>query len=116
MFESVIESVRKLSMTFLIMHNLHDLNRISVIDEQIPTITGIPSDIVQSTDVGSSTAAVSWSDPTASDNSGSVNLTSSHSSGSTFSIGDTIVTYTAVDASYNSANATFTVTIQGMSL
>ena len=73
----------------------------------------MPSDIVQSTDVGSSTAVVTWSEPTASDNSGSVNLTSSHSSGSTFSIGDTIVTYTAVDLSFNSANATFTITIQG---
>ena len=44
-----------------------------------------------------------------------VNLTSSHSSGSTFAIGDTIVTYTAGDASSNSVNATFTITIQGSS-
>ena len=77
-------------------------------------VSGIPSDIKQNTDVGSSTAVVSWSAPTASDNSGSVNLTSSHSSGSTFSIGDTIVTYTAVDASSNSVNATFTITVTGM--
>ena len=84
------------------------------IDDEIPLVSGIPSDIEQSTDVGSSTAVVTWSEPTASDNSGSVNLTSSHSSGSTFSIGDTIVTYTAVDTSSNSANATFTITVIGM--
>ena len=83
-------------------------------DEETPTITGVPSDIEQSTDVGSSTAVVTWPEPTTSDNSGSLNLTSSHSSGSTFSIGDTIVTYTAVDASSNSANATFTITLIGM--
>ena len=77
-------------------------------------ISGIPSDSIQSTDVGASTALVTWSEPTTSDNSGTVNLTSSHSSGSTFSIGDTIVTYTAVDASSNSANVTFTITIEGM--
>ena len=80
-------------------------------DEEIPTIVGVPSDIVQSNDVGSSAAVITWSEPTASDNSGSVNLTSSHSSGSTFSIGDTIVTYTAVDASSNSVTATFNVTV-----
>ena len=83
-------------------------------DEETPTITGVPSDIEQSTDVGSSTAVVTWPEPTTSDNSGSLNLTSSHSSGSTFSIGDTIVTYTAADASSNSANATFTITVIGM--
>ena len=77
-------------------------------------ISGIPSDSVQSTDVGSSTAVVTWSEPTTSDNSGKVNLTSSHSSGSTFSIGDTIVTYTAVDATSNSGNETFTITVKGM--
>ena len=83
-------------------------------DDENPSISGMPSDIVQSTDAGSSTAAVTWSEPTASDNSGSVTLTSSHSSGSTFAIGNTIVTYTAVDASSNSVNATFTVTVTGM--
>ena len=84
------------------------------IDDEIPAISGMPSDTVHSTGVGSATAVVTWSEPSASDNSGTVNLTSSHSSGSTFSIGDTIVTYTAVDASSNSANATFTITVKGM--
>ena len=78
-----------------------------------PMISDMPSDTVQSTDAGLSTAVVTWIEPTANDNSGTVNLTSSHISGSTFSIGDTIVTYMAVDLSFNSANATFTITIQG---
>ena len=73
----------------------------------------MPSDVIQSTDEGSSTAVVSWSEPTASDNSGSVTMTSSHNSGSDFSIGDTLVTYTAVDADSNVANATFIITVQG---
>ena len=86
------------------------------IDDEVPAISGKPSDIIQSTDVGSSTAVVTWSGPTTSDNSGTVNMTSSHSSGSTFAIGDTMVTYTAVDASSNSANATFTITVKGMNV
>ena len=84
-------------------------------DDENPSIAGIPADIVQSTDAGSSTAEITWSEPTASDNSGSVTMSSSHSSGSNFTIGDTVVTYTAVDDSSNSVTATFTISIQGMS-
>ena len=60
------------------------------------------------------TAAVTWTAPTATDNSGTVTLTSSHSIGSDFVIGDTVVTYTAVDAAANMVTDTFTVTISGM--
>ena len=76
----------------------------------------MPSYITQNTDVGLSTAEITWSEPTASDNSGSVTLTSSHSPGSNFSIGVTVVTYTAIDDSSNTVNSTFSITIQGMNL
>ncbi len=45
------------------------------------------------------TAVVNWTEPTASDNCGSVTLKSSYLSLETFSIGVTVVTVTAVDAS-----------------
>ncbi len=73
----------------------------------------MPSNIVQDTDAGSATAVVTWNEPTASDNSGSVTLTSSHSSGDAFPIGETTVTYTAVDEAGNQVEDTFTVTIEG---
>jgi hypothetical protein len=57
---------------------------------------------------------VTWTEPITSDNSGIASLTSSHSSGSTFEIGDTIVTYTATDDASNMVTDTFTVTIEGM--
>ena len=88
-------------------------NNVFFTDDESPSFSGVPSDIVQSTDIGAPTAAVSWSEPTASDNSGSVTMTSSHNSGSDFSIGDTLVTYTAIDADSNVANATFIITVQG---
>ena len=69
--------------------------------------------MTQDTGSGLSTAPVTWSEPTATDNTGSV-TTSSQSSGSSFASGTTTVKYTAVDDSGNTASETFTVTIQGM--
>ena len=83
------------------------------IDNENPTITDIPSDITQNTDIGQPTATVVWIEPMGNDNSGSLTLTSSHSSDSSFPIGDTAVTYTAVDAAGNTGTAAFTVTIGG---
>ena len=42
-----------------------------------------------------------------------VTLTGSHNSGDTFSIGDTTVTYTAVDPDANMVTDSFTITIEG---
>ncbi|XP_072026259.1 hyalin-like [Amphiura filiformis] len=85
---------------------------ITVIDNESPSIFGLPANINKSTDVGLATAVVNWLEATAKDNSGSVTLSSSHSSGDTFPIGDTIVVYLATDAASNQVQDTFTVTIQ----
>ena len=58
-------------------------------------------------------AEVTWSEPIVTDNSGEVNVTSSHTSGTMFGIGDTIVAYTANDPSGNIAVEMFTITVQG---
>ena len=80
----------------------------------MPIITGVPSSIAQDTDANSNTAAVSWTPPTASDNSGTVaSLTSTHNLGDLFNIGTTTVTYTATDPFSNEAVASFTVTVRG---
>ena len=59
------------------------------------------------------TAVVTWTQPAASDNSGSVTLTSSHISGEDFPIGDTMITYTAYDAASNTITGSFLITIRG---
>ncbi len=82
-------------------------------DNEHPVITGIPSNITQDTDAELPTAVVEWTEPTASDNSGSVTLTSSHISGETFPIGVTRVTYTAVDDASNMIMEFFAIFIEG---
>ena len=82
-------------------------------DDEDPVISSTPSDISQSTDAGVANAVVTWTPPTASDNSGMVTLTSSHNSGDTFPLGATTVTYTAVDRDFNMVTNSFMVTITG---
>ncbi len=86
------------------------------LDNEYPVITGIPANITQDTDPELPTAVVNWTEPTASDNSGSVTLTSSHVSGETFPIGVTIVTYTAVDDGSNMVFESFAVLIEGATI
>ena len=74
----------------------------------------MPSDISVYTDPGLPSAVVNWTEPTASDNSGSVTLTYDWPSGSAFPIGSTNVTYTATDAAGNQITSTFTVTVTGI--
>ena len=85
----------------------------SVTDTEDPTLLYLPEDKSQGTDPGSDTASVSWTEPSANDNSGSVSLTSSHDPGDYFPIGDTEVTYTARDPYGNTATQSFTVTVTG---
>ena len=59
---------------------------------------------------------VSWTEPTVTDNSGSYTLTSTHSSGASFDIGNTTVTYTAIDKSGKEATYSFAITVTGIVL
>ena len=79
----------------------------------MPVISDTLSDIEQNTGDTLSTAVVTWTPPTASDNSGSVTLTSNHEPGDNFPIGMTVVRYIATDPGSNAAMASFTVTITG---
>ena len=62
--------------------------------------------------IGIGGSQVSWSEPTATDNSGIVSLQSrTHAPGQFFVVGSTPVTYTFVDGSGNTARCTFTVIV-----
>ena len=84
---------------------------ITITDDEDPAISGMPSNITQSTDLSNCTAAVSWTEPTAADNCAVDTFTSDVASGTAFSIGTTTVTYTATDIHGNDSTASFTVTV-----
>ncbi|CAJ1086014.1 sushi%2C von Willebrand factor type A, EGF and pentraxin domain-containing protein 1 [Xyrichtys novacula] len=86
---------------------------VTVIDTEPPVIDRCRSPpTVQATDT--ETAAVVWEVPQFSDNSGGrLTVTNSHSPGSQFPVGETLVQYTATDAAGNSRTCNLTVTVQG---
>ncbi|HRI00186.1 MAG TPA: HYR domain-containing protein [Saprospiraceae bacterium] len=80
------------------------------IDALEPTIVNCPANVT--VDPGSNCKAkVDWLSPTVTDNCGTVTLSSSHTSGSEFSIGTTRVEITATDACNNSTSCSFTITV-----
>ncbi|HEX7318165.1 MAG TPA: HYR domain-containing protein [Pyrinomonadaceae bacterium] len=82
----------------------------TVLDTTAPTLT-LPADITVEAD-GPNGSVVTY-DATANDAvSGTVNVTLSIASGSTFAIGTTTVNATATDAAGNTANGSFTVTVR----
>ncbi|XP_074480016.1 sushi, von Willebrand factor type A, EGF and pentraxin domain-containing protein 1 isoform X1 [Sebastes fasciatus] len=87
---------------------------VTVIDTEPPVIDRCRSPpTVQATDT--ETAAV-WEVPQFSDNSGGrLTVTSSHTPGSVFPVGETLVQYTATDAAGNSRTCNLTITVQGTS-
>ena len=83
-------------------------------DTIAPVLSGLPSNISQSAEAGASSAIVTYSAPTATDNSsGAVTIarTTGLASGAAFPIGVTTVTYTATDTAGNVYTQSFTVTI-----
>ena len=88
-----------------------------MLDEEIPVINNLPSNINQNTGLNSATSTVTWTPPTTMDNSGeATSLTSTHNPGDVFNIGTTTVTYTATDPYSNEATASFTITVTGILL
>ena len=85
-------------------------------DHEDPIINNTPANIIRNTDSGLPTAIVTWQEPTATDNSGSQTLTSSHHPGSSFNIGITIITYTSIDSSGNTVTDSFITDIHGKQL
>lgn len=87
---------------------------VQVVDTTAPTISGMPSNQTRFT-MGTG-VAVSWTSPTASDIvDGTVPVTCSPVSGSTFTQGTTTVDCSAEDEAGNVAQASFTVTVNILS-
>jgi len=84
---------------------------VTVNDAQAPAIT-CPGNVTQGTAPGVCTAAVTYANATATDNCPGVGTpVCTPASGSTFNKGTTTVSCTVSDASSNSANCSFTVTV-----
>ncbi|XP_073252716.1 uncharacterized protein [Porites lutea] len=77
-----------------------------IYDKEAPTISNCPQNIHE---ISGGPKAVTWVEPTVSDNVKVKTVDKSHSSGSTFQLGTTYVTYTAVDDAGNSAECKFVV-------
>lgn len=81
-----------------------------VTDNEVPVISGCPSDISVNTDPGACGADVFWTPPTYSDNCGAT-MTWTHDPGDTFPVGTTTVAYTVTDGTGNVSVCTFDVIV-----
>ena len=88
---------------------------VTIVDNQLPIITNIPSSVTVNNDPGNCSAVVTWAAPTASDNCSITTFVSTHNSGAVFPVGTTTVTWTATDASGNMQTASQQVTVRDVS-
>ncbi|XP_041454281.1 mucin-17-like isoform X37 [Lytechinus variegatus] len=84
----------------------------ATVDVTAPVINDCPSDITVQTTLGGTAVALTWTEPTATDDSGSVSSTSTSNPGDSFPVGTTVVVYTFSDDAGNSAVCSFTVTVE----
>ena len=87
---------------------------LKISDNEIPVFSVASiSNINQNTDAGKPYSTVTWTVPTATDNSGNApTVTESHTPGK-FPIGTYTVVYTAKDADDNTATLSFTIIVTG---
>ncbi|MDP2039609.1 HYR domain-containing protein, partial [Algoriphagus sp.] len=84
---------------------------VTVADLEKPSITDVPTNIEMTADAGICGAVVTWIAPTADDNCEIESFTADYTSGEIFPVGETTVTYTAMDIHGNTEKASFTVTV-----
>ena len=82
-------------------------------DTESPTFTYCPNDISATTAADTSSTSVTWTEPTAVDNSGSVFYTKTHAAGDKFAVGTTTIVYYARDPSGNQASCSFDIIVTG---
>ena len=81
-------------------------------DTTPPNVRGCPQPLTFSVSPGNTSGRLSWTEPTATDNSNMTPaVTQSHQPGDTFPIGVTQVSYVFRDMAGNQATCSFTVTI-----
>jgi len=86
---------------------------VTLIDNIVPSIVGLPTNISVSSDASNCGAVVSWIEPTSADNcSGSTIVqTAGPVSGSVFPLGTTTITYMATDGASNTNSESFDVVV-----
>ena len=87
------------------------IQSVTVTDVEDPEIT-CPENIVVSTALGACGAFVTWDDPVVTDNCPGVQIIPSTPSGTIFLLGTTTITYNVTDLSGNTAECSFTVTVE----
>lgn len=85
---------------------------IGLYDQELPSITQIPNNVVIESIGKGCNAVATWTPPIASDDCGVESMTSTHQPGDSFPEGTSIVTYTAVDNCGKTTSSTFTVTVE----
>jgi large repetitive protein len=88
-------------------------NLLTIEDNSVPSIVGLPGNIIENNTIGVCDKVVTWIAPTATDNcpGSTITQTAGPASGSAFPIGTTTITYTATDAATNSVSASFTISV-----
>ena len=94
-------------------HFVSNILNAIISDEENPTLSNLPNSTTVSSKTGKDYAVVNWTEPTTTDNSGEVTVSSSRKPESQFYLGTTRVKYAAVDPSGNTAEYTFNVTVTG---
>ena len=84
---------------------------ITVQDFVPPVISNCPENVTVNNSSGQCTAPASWTVPTAEDNCELDSFESTHNPGFIFPVGETLVTYTAQDATGNTSTCSFTVEV-----
>jgi hypothetical protein len=84
---------------------------ITVNDNESPQLFGMPEDMSSGNQPDECGSTMSWAEPSSSDNCPGSTVTSTHTSGEFFPVGNTTVTYSIEDAAGNSASSSYTVTV-----
>ena len=85
---------------------------VTVVDNQMPTLTGCPADMtVYTTEAVQCEVVVNWTSPTAADNCPGVTMSQTAYSGSTFPLGMTTVTYDVTDNAGNTVSCSFNIEV-----
>ena len=89
-----------------------DSQNFSVVDNQNPTVTNCPTDIVVFTTADNCQAIGNWSEPIFADACSAVTPQQTHFVGDVFGVGNRTVQYTGVDAAGNIATCSFVVSVR----
>lgn len=89
--------------------SLTSLITISIVDDEDPIFLECPPDISIVSQEASCMTPVTWNEPIAEDNVSIIKLSSNYASGDPFSVGQTVISYTAEDSSANTAVCEFSI-------